>query len=309
MPKTWKLVFVVCTRNRPEMLKHCIATVQHQVEPDGMDVEIAVIDNSEEPAMRDRNRVALESLPQKFPLTHLHQPVLGIPSARNMAIDYALQSAASALVFLDDDQTVPHDWLSIISRVAEEEKADAVKSAVTFILEGSARFAEHLAGQNACLPKLERVRGIRYVATNGVWISARLFGELGLRFDEKLGFLGCDDTAFFLEAHKRGANLVATNEVYAQELVLSDKQNLRWLTRRNFRGGVSRATLRLNDKSRIFYLFSGISQTLLYGLLALALIWRQKSSTRNYLRAAKTAGMAWGALGGRFDAYRRVTGR
>ena len=304
-----KTVFAVCTRNRPEMLKRCLATVVRQDIPDRLDVEIVVIDNSEDPEIQGRNDDVVNSLPASPPAIILRETRTGIPFARNKAVERAIETGADALVFLDDDQTVPHDWLSVVSRVVEEENADAVKSGVTFILEESGRFSEHLAERNGCLPGYGRIRGIRYVSTNGVWISSRLFGELGLRFDENLGFLGCDDTAFFLEAHKHGAKIVSTDEVYAQEIILGDKQNLRWLTRRNFRGGVSRAVIRLNDKSRVYYLLSGIAQALLYGSLAIALIWRQSSSTRYYMRAVRTAGMAWGALGGKFDAYRHVTGR
>lgn len=309
MPIIQKLVFAVCTRNRPAMLRYCLATVLKQDIPDNVDLEIVVIDNSEDTEMRERNRDIANSLPARTPLVILHEPQTGIPFARNRAIERAVEVGADALVFLDDDQTVPHNWLGVVTQVAREEDADAVKPGVTFVFEGNAKFVEHFARKNSCLPTNERQAGIRYVSTNGVWISARLYREMGLRFDEKLGFLGCDDTAFFLEAHERGAKLVATAEVFAQEIVLGDKQNLRWLTRRNFRGGVSRAALRLNDKSRAFYLASGISQTLLYGLLSLALIWIQRPSLRNYLRAVKAAGIAWGALGGRFDEYRNIAGK
>lgn len=291
------------------MLNHCVATVQHLDRPEGMAVEIAVIDNSEAEGMRARNREVLDSLPRRFPLTQIYEPALGIPYARNRAIDHALAVGAVALVFLDDDQTVPHDWLTTLARVAQEEHADVVKSGVTFVLEGDMRFAEHFAPGNTCLPSPIRESGIRYVATNGVWISARLFREMGLRFDETLRFLGCDDTAYFLEAYRRDAKMVATSEVFAQEIVMRDKQSLRWLARRSFRGGVSRATLRLGDRSRAYYGTSGFAQLLYYGGLAVLLVWHQRLATGRLLRAIRAAGILWGAIGGTFDEYRRVTGK
>ncbi len=309
MPNIQKLVFAVCTRNRPELLKRCIATVMHLDIPVGCTVEVAIIDNSETATMRENNSNILETLPKTLPSTILHESRLGIPFARNRALDHALATNADALVFLDDDQTVPHDWLTTVMAVAQEESADVVKTGVTFVFEGDMTLAEHFTRHNECIPRPVRVRGVRYISTNGVWISAGLYRDTGLRFDDRLGFLGCDDTAFFLEAYRRGANMVVTSEVYAQEIVLGDKQNLRWLTRRNFRGGVGRAVMRLNDRSRVFYVASGLSQALAYGLLAILLIWRQRAATRQFLRAAKSAGILWGALGGTLDEYRAVTGK
>lgn len=229
--------------------------------------------------------------------------------ARNRALDHALATNADALVFLDDDQTVPHDWLTTVLAVAQEESADVVKTGVTFVFEGDMTLAEHFTRRNECIPRPVRLRGARYISTNGVWISIGFCRDFGLRFDERLGFLGCDDTAFFLEAYRHGANMVETSEVFAQEIVLQDKHNIRWLARRNFRGGVGRAVLRLNDRSRVYYVASGLSLALVYGLLAILLIWRQRTATRQFLRAAKALGIVWGALGGTLDEYRAVAGK
>ena len=291
------------------MLKRCIATVMHMDVPVGGNIEVTIIDNSETPAMRDKNSDILETLPKTLPYTVVRESRLGIPFARNRALDHALTTNADALVFLDDDQTVPHDWLTTVMAVAQEESADVVKTGVTFIFEGDMTLAEHFARHNECIPRPVRNRGVRYVSTNGVWISTKLCRDFSLRFNERLGFLGCDDIAFFLEAYRHGANMVVTSEVYAQEIVLQDRHNVRWLTRRNFRGGVGRAVLRLNDKSRFYYIASGLSQALAYGLLTILLIWRQRAATRQVLRMAKALGIVWGALGGTFGEYRTVAGK
>lgn len=118
---------------------------------------------------------------------------------------------------------------------------------------------------------------------------------------------------FFTEAYSHGANMVMTSEVYAQEIVLQDKHNVRWLVRRSFRGGVCRSVLRLIGRGRVFYVASGLSQALAYGLLSILLIWRQRAATRQFLRAAKSAGILWGALGRDFRrisrSRREVAGR
>jgi len=304
-----RIVLAICTRNRPRMLGECLTSVLQLDVPEGTVLDILVVDNSEDSAMRQRNREALARLPGGEAVTVRHEPRMGIPFARNCAIDRALEIEADALVLLDDDQTVPRDWLTVMDRVAREESADIVKTGVTFVLEGKARYAEQFEDRRRRAPDSLRTRGVHFLSTNGVWISARIFGPLATRFDEKEAFSGGDDTMFFLEAFERGAMMVETLEVWAFETVPVEKQTLRWLLRRSFNGGVGRASQRQNNKIPIYYLFSGLSQALLYGFIALFLIWNPPAFVYRLRRAAQAVGLMRGAFGHRTEVYRQVVGQ
>lgn len=304
-----RVVFAVCTRNRPRMLGECLASVLQLDIPDRTVMDILLVDNSEDPAMRQRNRDVLAGLPGGEAITVQHEPRMGIPFARNRAIDRALETGADALIFLDDDQTVPRDWLTVVDRVAREESADVVKTEVTFVLEGKARYAEQFEDRRRRAPDSVRTRGVRFLSTNGVWISARIFGQLAIRFDEQETLSGGDDTSFFLEAFDRGAMMVETFEVQAPEMVPAEKQTLRWLLQRSFNGGVGRAATRQNNKTPIYYLFSGLSQALLYGFIALFLFWNPPAFVYRLRRAAQAVGLMRGAFGHKPEGYRRVVGQ
>lgn len=304
-----RILLAVCTRNRPRMLCECLTSVLELFIPEQTVLDILVVDNSEDPVIRQRNREVLASLPAGDSITIQHEPQMGIPFARNRAIARAIKIKADALVFLDDDQTVPPDWLTTMDHVAREESADVVKTETTFVLEGKAKYAEQFLDRRPGTAGPARRRGIRFVATNGVWIASRIFGSLGLRFDEAEVLSGGDDTLFFLEAFARGAVMVETSEVRALETVPVEKQTLRWLLQRSFNGGVGRAATRQTGKGPAYYFVSGLLQALLYALIALFLVWNPPALVYRLRRAAQAVGLMRGAFGHKPEGYRRVVGR
>lgn len=303
-----KLLWVVITRNRPNMLADCMASVLRMDIPRHIQAEFLVVDNSEDAEMRERNRATLAGLSGGETVTLQHEPRLGVPFSRNRGIDTALEREADVLVYLDDDQFVPPDWLTVMDRVVREEDVDVAKSGVDWVLAGEGRYAEQFEGKHHGAGAPVRMRNIRYVSTNGVWVSTRLFSEMGLRFDEHRALKGATDTKLFMKAYELGARMMETIEVRAFETVPVDRQTIYWLLMRSFCGGQSRAQLRLNDKGRVYYFFSGLLEAILYGTITVLLLWRPVAALRKARRTAKAVGLLWGAVGGDFEQYRVMYG-
>jgi succinoglycan biosynthesis protein ExoM len=76
------------------------------------------------------------------------------------------------------------------------------------------------------------------VWTNNVLLDARLVRAdgLGLRFDERFGISGGEDTVFAHDIRQAGARIVWTNLAIVTETVTPDRATMRWLLSRAFSG-------------------------------------------------------------------------
>jgi succinoglycan biosynthesis protein ExoM len=306
-----RILLAICTRNRTEMLATCLQSAVKLKEPPAAEVRMLVIDNSEAPATRERNKAVVESLRSAWPVTVEHEPQLGISFARNRALDAALAFAADAVVFLDDDQTVLEDWLAVLVRAWREEGTDAMKSKVRILPRDHLGHYDDRALQELLRSRISPRRRTddRTLGTNGVLISRRLFNELGMRFDPDFALTGGEDTHFFNRAHLRGARLGRTYETIAFEWWPESRINLRGHLTRGFCFGLSAARMRHSEgRSTASSVGRGL-WFLVTGLLTLpASMWFPSKLKSTAKRTARGAGLLAGLCGYRFEFYRVVHG-
>lgn len=113
-----KVSVIVPTLRRPESLARAVGSLLDQALPDGVTLEIVVVDNA--PEGGSESVLADLSADGGREVRRVHEPRLGVATARNAG----LAAASGDLVgFLDDDCTVPPDWLA--SRIACLRAADA----------------------------------------------------------------------------------------------------------------------------------------------------------------------------------------
>lgn len=110
------LTVIVCTRDRPDALALCLASLALQHSPPG---EIIVVDNSKG---RTAERVAAE-----FAVRYVHEPRPGLSVARNAGI----RAGRGALIaFTDDDVEAYPSWTQEIVRAFAGADVDAVTGLV-----------------------------------------------------------------------------------------------------------------------------------------------------------------------------------
>ena len=86
------LVLTICTRQRREMLRDCLASVIADSVPDDLSFAVVVVENDER---RDCETMVEEiATYAPFPIHYSHEPKLGIPIARNRAVEVALDLGA-----------------------------------------------------------------------------------------------------------------------------------------------------------------------------------------------------------------------
>ncbi|MFN3613048.1 MAG: glycosyltransferase family A protein [Rubrimonas sp.] len=306
-----RLVLATLTRDRPASLRRCLTSLAAMTPPADVDVELLIVDNGSAPAALAAARGAVAGWGGPWPARLVIEPEPGIPAARNRAVAEALAAGADALVFLDDDQTAPPDWLATLCHVWRAEAADIVKTPVLWAFDPPARHVEQFFGGLERLDRPGPARTVigRHVSTDGVLIGRRVLDDMALRFDPAMRVCGGSDTEFFARAHAAGARAILTRESYAVEHCPPAKQTARWLMRRAWRVGAVEGAMRACGRSRARYVAKGLFLAPLHALAAALTVWRPAFSLRQMIRAARAFGLASGACGLRSREYARIVGR
>jgi len=131
------LTVAICTRNRPDLLRRCLATlVGHQA---SASIDLLVVDNA--PSDRRTRDVAAE-----FPgVRYVVEPVPGLDFGRNRAI---AATDRDWLAFVDDDAVVDRGWLGALAEgIAESPAAGAFAGPIVpLVLETEAQVRFERAG-------------------------------------------------------------------------------------------------------------------------------------------------------------------
>jgi succinoglycan biosynthesis protein ExoM len=304
------ILLAVCTRDRMEVLQNCLRTVSKLAEPSDSEIRVMVIDNSAAAEIREKNKAVVHAIRWPWPITIDYEPQTGISLARNRGLEHALAISADAIVFIDDDQTVPEDWLAVLVRAWREEGADAMQTKVVKLPREQFELYDGRAIQD--LQRLHvtsrRNADVKTLGTGGVLISRCLFEELGMRFDPAFALTGGEDRDFFYRARLRGARRLAiTYETIAFEWRPPSRRNLIARVTQGFRIGVNNARLRqLRGQSSASCLRRGLWMVV-SGLLTIpAFIWFPSKLQSRAKRMAEGAGLLAGLAGYRFEYYRTV---
>ena len=117
------LTVALCTRDRPEEVERCLASLQAQTYPH---VTVLVIDNA---PTDDRVRKLVEEGEFRVPTHYVLEPIPGLSFARNKAIG---QCDTELIAFIDDDEEACPYWASELVRgFTEDPTADCVTGVIT----------------------------------------------------------------------------------------------------------------------------------------------------------------------------------
>jgi succinoglycan biosynthesis protein ExoM len=183
--------------------------------PDDTEVVFCFVENAEQLSVE----AEVEAFRARLPNADVQlacEPRLGIPFARNKALDMALNADCDFLSFIDDDETVDRSWLKYLYAALNEKKLDLIggpvrtlppKAPLPFlrrsILKGLIARANRieLAARVRTVNKMDHTVSI---VTNN-WLARLDFIRTnGIRFDESLGLSGGSDIAIFREIQKAG---------------------------------------------------------------------------------------------------------
>src|SRR5215813_8704842 len=114
-----ELSVVICTYNRPQLLRLALTTLLRQ-QPANLTWEVVVVDNNSTP----ETRAVVDELAQSDTrLRYIRETRQGNAYARNTGV---AEARAPIVAFLDDDVTIRDNWVEIIPRTFRETNAEFI---------------------------------------------------------------------------------------------------------------------------------------------------------------------------------------
>lgn len=233
-----EVVVGVPTYRRPGQLAALLAVLADQVAHLGRPARIAVVDN--DPATSARP--AVEAL-ATVGVTYHVEARPGVAAARNRLLDVA--GDAAALVFIDDDQMPCPGWLEALVDAWTRWGCAAVAGPVRWELPeptdpwvvASGRFARRDRPTGSFRPG---------AGTGNLLVDLDLVRAAGLRFDDRYGLSGGEDTLFTRAMVAAGGRIRWCDTAEVAEAVPPSRATRRWVLDREVRSGSVWARVQLD---------------------------------------------------------------
>lgn len=201
---------LICTRGNSAYLHDLVSSLQVQIKPYHRNVRIGIATNQSElnPLLDDID-------------VRLSAP-LGYASTRTEALK--LRIPGEGIIFLDDDNKVPTDWLSNLIKMIEQFPTYILKGRVNFIDENLLRIPFLADG-------LKTNTEVQFAATPNIYFPSEVVDSetftFNLDFDS-----GGEDTELTFRLHKNGYKILVVDEFPAFEIVSQEKMNPDYLRER-----------------------------------------------------------------------------
>lgn len=222
------ILVAMATFQRPLLLRALLPKILDQVEQvtaalGPMQIDVLVVDN--DPTGSGEAAVAEVSDPR---ISYVSEPRPGISAARNRILDQASSGGYDVIVFIDDDETPRQGWLRHLVQTYAEHDCAAVAGPVHEVFEDGApdpwirASGSYLDARHA-----GRVTGavVPRAATNNLLLDTGVVSALGLRFDERFGLSGGEDSLFTGRLTGSGARIVWCAEAIVDDIVPHDRNN------------------------------------------------------------------------------------
>jgi len=236
------LAVVICTFHREKLLAELLMSLSRQKLPDGLNLEVVIVDNSDEGSAAEVIASAATQAP--FPLTGLvaHPPNISV--ARNAGV---AATQAPFIVFLDDDQKLDEAWLAAIAAALRQDGVDAWFGRVLPRFEAQeplSPMTRRLFSRDLAAPAGTRLIALGpgknkdiSLATNNSIFRRSAIPQDEAPFDTAFGNGGGEDYDLICRMERNGSRFVWMPDAVAYEVVPAQRCAPDYLTARFFAGG------------------------------------------------------------------------
>lgn len=290
----------IATCRRPVGLSRLLASLARAKRPDGVELEVIVVDNDPDASPEVRP----DEPPPGLVVRWLREPRRNIALARNRGVDAA---SGHWLAFVDDDEVVHEGWLEAFWSMPRRFDADAYFGPVLAAAEAPDTAATRWLDVDTFYARERFATGTSIGAagarTGNAFLRRASLGDA--RFDPAFGLSGGVDTDLFGRLRERGLRFVWCDEARVDETLPRERHRFGWLVQRAFRGG--HVTVRVEAARRGRR--AGDVPRAAIGLLGFAvlsvpvLFFSRVRAAQLVLRACTQAGKLWAHAGGRYEEY------
>lgn len=230
---TQRVLVSVLTFRRPETLRRCLASIAEQC-TDGFEFDVCVVDNDPDRSAVEQVAECASTLPVN--IEYVHEPVPGIPAARNTAVVEAVRRGVDWIAFIDDDERADPSWLGALLHAAHDFGADGVQGPVLPDFEEGGPASLPELGFHA-RPVAARGTALRQAKTGNLLLRTDRLVELcGTRpFREELADYGGSDAELTMRFTSAGGLIVTEPGAIVREFTPVTRQTLAWMERRAMR--------------------------------------------------------------------------
>nr|WP_303626479.1 glycosyltransferase [Roseovarius sp. M141] len=295
-----------CTFRRQDDLRKLLLSFADLKNASQSVIEILVVDNDVTPSAQSTVEAISSSLP--WPCRYVHEPNPGIPQARNRMLDECGDS--DFLLFVDDDETVDPNILDEHLRIQKTTGAHFVQGPCVMTVSDD----KNRWWLDTTFFRQEKFPdgAARHESwTNNVLIDLAFRRASGVRFDARLRYAGGSDTVFFQDLVRAGGRGAFAAQAVVYERQPGSRLTWRWVLRRQFRYGVTRAnTFILREPRYVAFgkcMLRAIAMELLgVGVMFTALYRGKRGLADGLALMARGSGVAMGYFGFRADEYARA---
>ncbi|WP_196250675.1 glycosyltransferase family 2 protein [Cellulomonas sp. JZ18] len=300
----------VVTYRRPRQLAVLLDAVLPQVGDVQPPARVLVVDNDPQGGAR-----AVTDARAGLGIDYVHEPRPGLAAVRNRALDAARGTGARVVVFVDDDEVPQPGWLAALVAMWERTGADAVAGPSRKVLPQPVDRWVQASG--FFLPRPGRTHGapVPAAASHNLLLDLDRLRDRGLRFDERFGLTGGEDTMLTLALTAAGGTILWCEDALVLDPVPRHRAQRGWVLAREHRTGCTWSTVHL---SLARGLREGVSARAGLTALGAALVARGSllalvgrvggsdvRSARGDREVARGTGVVRGAWGGEVEEYAR----
>jgi len=291
----------IATFRRPSGLARLLDSLARLALPEGLAVEVVVVDND---AAGEARSQALAACEAARTARWFVEPRQNIALARNRAVS---EARGRWIAFIDDDEVADESWLAAFWTWIERGAGDGFFGPVLPRLDA---VATPWLDVETFFSRPRHPSGTpidaREVSTSNALVRRSLFADR--RFDPAWGRTGGSDVELFDRMLAAGARFLWCDEAIVCETIPACRQRLGWLAQRAFRGGVGFTRLQ-RQRRRSGAVRRGLPRALLalavlVPLLPLALLAGRPAAARVWLRICTQAGHLWAFAGRSYEEYR-----
>lgn len=227
----------IATYKRPDLLKKLLLSLITQETGGEFTFNIIVVDND---AQRSAEGTVREFETKGEKIIYDVEPEQNISLARNRSLSHA---TGDYIATIDDDEYADSQWLLNLYKTMISYKADVVHGPVSPIFPNNTPIYIRKS-KTFNLPNPPTGSTENYIdAAGNALFRRRIIERMATPFIPSFGRTGGEDTRFFKNLRKQGYNMIWCREAQVFEFIPTERANLAWILKRNFRVGNNRHRL------------------------------------------------------------------